>query len=71
MSVISLSAAAVRRTTDLTSDRRADEPLQKRELYGQATAVKTIAPALSIENNRQVAPSGDFDIGNCVKNSIV
>src|SRR6476660_6849101 len=29
-------------------------------VYGQTTSVKTIAPALSIENNLQVAPSGDF-----------
>ena len=28
--------------------------------YGQTIAVKTIAPALSIENKRHVAPLGDF-----------
>ena len=28
--------------------------------HGQATVVKTIAPVLSIESRRHVAPSGDF-----------
>ena len=30
--------------------------------YGHATAVKIIAPALSIESNLHIAPSGDFRI---------